>query len=413
MSDNFFGGQLKISITLGATLLTAALVAGPICGASAAPAAPPVPVATQSASVESLDLFPASKRQMIIDTFDAINRFRATKHLMPLKFNVRISTISQKWSNKMATTGRFEHNSDYVTGAPAGYFSASENIALGYTAGQDLVNGWISSPGHNANMSQPDATFMGIGISTGSRGTYATANHFGYPAGTVPPGSYNSPRDYFNGRPALRATSGTPAALDPTVDWEKLTYTIPAKTGVIYLVNGAVKAAGTYPFRSIVVTIDVKTAAGGHTLTAWTYDLSSLAVTAAAPKFSQAKGTYTIPATSSVTYLVNGAVKPPGTYSRSTRITITAEAAPGHILTGTSSWSIDFRKAVTAAKPAMNSTTNRYTIPKQTGVAYFVNGKPVPAGTYKAANGKTVNFTAKAASSAYRLTGTSTWSYRF
>lgn len=396
---------MKISITLGATLLTAALVAGPICGASAAPA----PVAAKSASAESLDLFPASKRQMIIDTFDAINRFRATKHLKALKFNVKIATISQKWSNRMAATGRFDHNSDYTTGAPAGYFSASENIALGYYRGQDLVNGWISSPGHNANMSQPDATFMGIGIS--AKGTYATANHFGYPAGAVPAGSYNSPRDYFDGRSALPTSPGI-AAPDPTVDWEKLTYTIPAKTGVIYLVDGAVRAAGTYPFRSIMVAIGVKTAAG-RTLKTWSYDLSSLAVTPAAPKFNQAKGTYTIPATGNVTYLVNGAVKPPGTYSRSTRITITAKAAPGSILTGTSSWSLDFRKAVTAAKPAMNSTTNRYSIPAKAGVGYFVDGKPVPAGTYKAANGKTVNFTAKAASSAYRFTGTAAWSFRF
>ena len=98
-------------------------MAGPICGASSAPAA--VPVATQSTSTDSLGLFQESNRQVLIDTFDRINAFRATKGLKPLKFNVNIATVSQKWSDEMAATGLFAHNGDYVTGAPEGWTSAS------------------------------------------------------------------------------------------------------------------------------------------------------------------------------------------------------------------------------------------------------------------------------------------------
>ena len=155
----------------------------------------------------------------------------------------------------------------------------------------------------------------------------------------------------------------------------------------------------------------------GYILTgtaSWTYDLAPLAVTAAAPTSNLAAGTYTILKRTGVTYLVDGKAVAAGTFKgNSRRVAVTAKAAPGYRLAGTSSWTLDFRKAVAAAKPAMNAATNRYTIPKQTGVAYYVDGKLKAAGTYTATNGRTVKFTAKASVSTYRLTGTSAWSFRF
>jgi uncharacterized protein YkwD len=342
-SASSFGGKLKISKTLGATLLTAALVAGPVCAATASPAV----VAVQSSPAASLDLFKKSDRQTIIGTFDGINAFRASKGLKPLKFNVTISTISQKWSGRMAATGDYRHSDHYVSGTQDGWTSASENIAWapGVPNGQFFVDAWSKSPGHNRNMSRPGDNYMGIGISSRNGRTYATANHFSYPDGTVLSGSYNHPRDYFNGLPALdRITIAVPAA--PVFFGDYGNYLILAQAGVAYSVGGKVVKDGWYQgnFRKIVVI---------------------------------------------------------------------AKAVPGYRLSGASSWSFDFRKAVTAVKPIMNSTTNRYAIPKQAGVAFFVNGKQVAAGTYKAANGKTLKFTAKASVSTVRLTGTAAWSFRF
>jgi hypothetical protein len=413
-------------------------------------------------------------------------------------------------------------------------------------------------------MSRADDDFMGIGISSRDGRLYATANHFSYPNGVVPPGSYNSPRDYFNGLPALPpgpvviaqalepafdtakgaytipsvvgvdyvvysqnqpvaakspgtypagegtlavqavakpgyllsnrqvywmatftkplATAGAPvfdkaartvtiptatgvqyllngkavdagrypgagkmivtataktgfqlnpgptswsqdftppvvqvAATAPTFNRTKASYTIPAKTGVTYLVDGAVKAAGTYAC-STKVTISAR-AAAGYSMTGtptWSYDLAPLTVTAAAPTFNPAAGTYTIPKKAGVTYIAGGKAVAAGTFKgNSRRVAVTSKAAPGYRLAGTSSWTLDFRGAVTPFKPAMNAATNRYTIPKQTGVAFFVDGKVAAAGTYKVPNGKTLKFTAKNSSSAYRLTGMTAWSFRF
>lgn len=336
---------MNISRTLGVSLLAAALALGPAAVATASP----VPAGTQGTSA-TLGLFPGSSRETIIETFDGINAFRVSKGLKPLKFNAAISAISQKWSTEMAVTGGFFHNDDYVSGAPAGWDSASENIAWGTWAppsGKRFVDMWINSPVHNTNMSRPGDDYMGVGIASRDSSTYATVNHFSYRDGVIAPGSYNHPRDYFNGLPALG-------------------------------------------------------------------DSRTVTVTAAAPVFTPATGRYTIPKKIGVAYSVNGKRTAAGAYSSNSRkVTITAEAASGYRLSGTSSWVHDFRKAVTPARPVMSSRADRYTIPRQRGVAYLVDGKVVPAGTYKVANGKRLKFSAKASVSTYRLTGTTSWSFRF
>ena len=331
---------MNISKTLGASLLTAALVLGPIAAATASPAE-----ASTQAAPSTLSLFKASNRKTIIETFDGINAFRASKGLKPLKFNIAVASISQKWSNRMAASRKFTHNNDYVSGAPAGWDAASENIAW-YTwapSGQRFVDMWIDSPAHNAQMSRPGDDYMGIGISSRNGATYATANHFSYRDGIIPAGSYNHPRDYFNGRPALSSAA---------------TVTAPPRHS-----TGAQAGTRSPP-------------GPGHLLRG--------------RKSAESRDDK----------------------ARNRKVVITAKAGPGYKLSGPSSWSGDFRRRATPVRP-MSSKSNRYTIPKQAGVTFLVNGKAVKAGTYSAPNGKTLKFTAKTASPTYRLTGTAAWSYRF
>jgi uncharacterized protein YkwD len=391
----FFGGKLKISKALGASLLTAALVAGPVAAATAAP----VRAATQSAPA-SLDLFEASNRQVLIDTFDGINAFRATKGLKSLKFNVGIATISQTWSNHMASWGEFVHNSDYVTGAPAGWDSASENIAW-YTyapSGQRFVDLWINSPGHNANMSRAGDDYMGIGISSKNGGLYATANHFSYPDGVVPPGSYNSPRDYFNGLPELAPGQIVMTkAPEPSWDTAKRTYTIPSAVGVQYKVYSAaeptnsVKAPGTYPATSGYLSITAEAKAGYRLTNLWTYwntTFEKLWVPAAAPVFDKVKRTVTIPVSAGVQYQLNGNNVPAGVHSFHDVAKVEARALDGYLLSGNLLWSVTVPLVNVAVKsaPTFDKTAGTYTIPSQPGVEFIINGKPVAAGTYKSSD---------------------------
>ena len=340
---------------LGAAAAAAALVSGPVAAATAAPAPEGAPAATQGAATQaapeatgiSPGLFVESRRRMIIDMFDKTNAFRASKGLKRLRFNVAVSAVSQKWNNRMASSGMFHHNPDFTSAAPAGYDSASENIAWSSypdPSGKDFVEMWIASPGHNANMSRPGDDYLGLGATVRDGRTYATQNFFSYPDGFVPAQSYTHPRDYFSGRPALRTSIRVDTvAADPAAG----TYTIPKQTGAVFTVNGKAKKPGTYR-----------------------------------------------------------------AYSR--KITITLKASPGYKVFGAAKWSHDFRRSALASAPSVDTGTNRYTIPKVIGVAYFVNGKAKKPGTYTTADGRTLKFTVKASpSSMYSLVYRPNWTHRF
>jgi uncharacterized protein YkwD len=55
-----------------------------------------------------------------------------------------------------------------------GWSSIAENIAAGYATPDDVVAGWMASPGHRQNILTPGFTEMGVGVVSGSGkfGTY-------------------------------------------------------------------------------------------------------------------------------------------------------------------------------------------------------------------------------------------------
>lgn len=180
------------------------------------------------------------------------------------------------------------------------------------------------------------------------------------------------------------------------------TYTIPAKAGVTYYVNGNATPAGTYSGTGTTVITAV--ADTGYVISGtavWTFNFDNtpciVNVTATAPtKVEQcgtANDTYTIPAKTGVIYKVNGTTTPAGIYNATGSVAITAVADAGYAVTGTKSWNFTFSSVpcdiiVTPAAPTKSDVCARnndtFTIPTTTGVTYFVNGWPVPAGTYKA-----------------------------
>lgn len=75
------------------------------------------------------------------------------------------------------------------------------------------------------------------------------------------------------------------------------------------------------------------------------------------------KDTYTIPAKTGVTYVVNGKVTKAGTYPRTdAKVEITAKAKDGYKLTGTTSWAFTFTDEPCAAAPAPKQETPAPTV---------------------------------------------------
>ena len=64
----------------------------------------------------------------------------------------------------------------------------AENIAAGYPTAEDVVSGWMNSPGHRANILSPKYTEVGVGVVNGEGkfGTY-WAEEFGARPGVAAP----------------------------------------------------------------------------------------------------------------------------------------------------------------------------------------------------------------------------------
>lgn len=374
-------------------------------------------------------------QQQVMDVFNGINAFRSSKGLPPVKFSVPLSRVSQGWSDRMAATDTFYHNPDYVTGTPNGWRAASEIIAARWDRnGQGLVDQWIMSPGHNAIMSDPQYNTMGIGVAftdlttpvdlNATRyGTYGTANLFRYDR--MPAGTYNTPADYFAGKPPLTETIDTVDVVPRPPDFDVLTreYTIHDIVGVNYVVNGVPVGPKTYPVSpdsDITITVQAVPELGYRipptVQSTWVRTFAKatpISVTPLPPVFNPTARTYSIPPQTGVQYFVNGTAKPAGTYPGVGITSIKAVATAGYTITGTDLWSYTYAVPaiiVTPATPTFNQTARTYTIPAQEGIDYSVNGVIKSAGTYPGFGPVTVAATAV---SGYILSGTASWTASF
>ncbi len=106
-----------------------------------------------------------------------------------LKWNGTLAGTARAHSADMAARDYFSHTSldgrtfsDRITQAGYQWRYASENIAAGYAAPADVVNGWLTSAGHCKNIMSASATELGVGyVAGGGYGTYWTQD-FGRPA---------------------------------------------------------------------------------------------------------------------------------------------------------------------------------------------------------------------------------------
>ncbi|MGR6999422.1 CAP domain-containing protein [Yinghuangia aomiensis] len=122
------------------------------------------------------------------------NAERTRAGLGTLTEEARLTTAAQSHSDDMAGRNYFDHTgldgrhpADRVTAAGYTYRRCAENIAAGQQSPAEVVDGWMNSPGHRANILTPDLTQIGIGIAHG--GTYGIywTQVFGTPMGSANP----------------------------------------------------------------------------------------------------------------------------------------------------------------------------------------------------------------------------------
>ena len=99
-----------------------------------------------------------------------VNEIRQQNGLKPLIENWELSRVARYKSQDMLDNRYFSHTSP-TYGSPfqmikafgLSYRTAGENIAKGYASPQAVVNGWMNSSGHRANILNVSYTQIGIG----------------------------------------------------------------------------------------------------------------------------------------------------------------------------------------------------------------------------------------------------------
>ena len=108
-----------------------------------------------------------------------VNDIRAENGLKVLTYDWELARVARYKSQDMKDNKYFSHTSP-VYGTPfqmiknfgISYRSAGENIAKGYATPQAVVNGWMNSSGHRANILNANYTHIGVGYVSG--GNYWT-----------------------------------------------------------------------------------------------------------------------------------------------------------------------------------------------------------------------------------------------
>jgi uncharacterized protein YkwD len=158
--------------------------------ATTAPAttAPATPAAATTAQLDPRLTCNLSNFQQEI--LDRVNQARAAGRTCgstaygpapALRWNGVLFNAAGAHSTDMAGSNYFSHTSQdgrnpgqRITGAGYAWSGYGENIAAGQTSAQSVVDGWLASPGHCANIMNPSYADMATACVASSTSTYRT-----------------------------------------------------------------------------------------------------------------------------------------------------------------------------------------------------------------------------------------------
>jgi uncharacterized YkwD family protein/spore coat assembly protein SafA len=104
------------------------------------------------------------------EVINLVNQERAKNGLPALKYDWELARVAEHKSQDMRNKGYFSHTSptygspfDMMKSYGITYKAAGENIAYGQTSAQQVMNSWMNSSGHRANILNPNFTHIGVG----------------------------------------------------------------------------------------------------------------------------------------------------------------------------------------------------------------------------------------------------------
>jgi hypothetical protein len=106
---------------------------------------------------------------------DSTNAQRSGFGLVPLTLNPQLSDAAARKATDMFAKGYWAHNSpagstpwDFISAAGYHYVVAGENLAKNYMSSQAVVDAWMASPTHKANLIKPNYRDVGFAVVNGT-----------------------------------------------------------------------------------------------------------------------------------------------------------------------------------------------------------------------------------------------------
>jgi hypothetical protein len=151
------------------------------------------------------------------------NAERAAAGLKNLKLSSKLNSSAQSKANHMVNKDYWAHNAPdgttpwyFFSAAGYSYLGAGENLAYGFDTSAGVVNGWMNSAGHRANILESSYEDVGFGIKNGN-------NYQGSP-NTVVVAHYGDPVKQTATAPTTTSkSSSTPTTTKKTTTKKKET----------------------------------------------------------------------------------------------------------------------------------------------------------------------------------------------
>ncbi len=182
------------AVGAGTTTVRASMASNPgafldfpvtVTGAAPAPAPSPTPTPAPTPAPTPGSGISATEQRVL----DLTNQARATARTCgsasypaaaPLTWNASLATAARGHAADMAAKNYFSHTSQdgrtfdvrIANAGYNGYSALGENIAAGQPTADAVVAGWLTSPGHCANIMSASFRELGVGVGTG--GSYST-----------------------------------------------------------------------------------------------------------------------------------------------------------------------------------------------------------------------------------------------
>ena len=142
--------------------------------------------------------WPAASPDMAADVVARVNAHRAGRGLAPLTVSPTLTAAAEWKARHMARYGYMAHDdpappvqrSPFERMQACGYPEqalAGENVAAGYDSPASVMEGWLGSSGHRANIERAEFRAIGVGVARAAGGSLYWTQDFGSVADAAAP----------------------------------------------------------------------------------------------------------------------------------------------------------------------------------------------------------------------------------